>query len=118
MPPEPPKTGNMRGIDVGGKHLAVTVDFKEESVVYDMPHKGILREIDALKSMRDRYTKGKHVVTTKRTSTVPCARIVWVSSSIKYAKRVRREVLSWKMFHQNIQARRATYAVTSIRSHV
>ena len=59
-PPKPPKTGNMRGIDVGGKHLAVTADFKEESTIYDMPHKGILREIDALKSIRDRYTKGKH----------------------------------------------------------
>ena len=59
-PPEPPRTGNMRGIDVGGKHLAVTADFKEESTTYDMPHKKILREIDALYSIRDRHAKGKH----------------------------------------------------------
>ncbi len=42
-PPKPPKTGNTRGIDVGGKHLAVTVDFKEEPAIYDMPYYAILR---------------------------------------------------------------------------
>ncbi len=59
-PPNLPKTGNMRGIDVGGKHLAVTADFKDDTTIYDMPHKEVLREIDALKSIRDRHAKGKH----------------------------------------------------------
>ena len=54
-PPEPSKTGNMIGIDVGGKHLAVTAVFKEESTIYDMPHKEILREIDTLKSIVTAY---------------------------------------------------------------
>ena len=55
VPVEPHRTtGVMRGVDVGGKHLAVTVD---TNAVHNTRHRDILREIDALKSLRDRKTR-------------------------------------------------------------
>lgn len=50
----------MRGVDVGGKHLAATIDLDGNTEIYDIPHKRILRDIDALKGLRDRRSKGKH----------------------------------------------------------
>ncbi len=58
-PVEPRKpTGVTRAVDVGGHHLAATADTDGNTTIYDTVHKPILREIDALKSIRDRHTKG------------------------------------------------------------
>ncbi|MYB29507.1 MAG: transposase [Cenarchaeum sp. SB0663_bin_5] len=46
-------TGVVRGVDVGGKHLAVTVDTNGNVTIHNTRHREILREIDALKSIRD-----------------------------------------------------------------
>ncbi len=46
-------TGIVRGVDVGGKHLAVTVDTNGNVIIHNTRHREILREIDALKSLRD-----------------------------------------------------------------
>ena len=51
-------TGVARGVDIGGHHLAVTADTAGRVAVHDTTHKAILREIDALKSLRDRRNKG------------------------------------------------------------
>ncbi len=57
-PVEPHRTtGTIRGVDVGGKHLAVTVDTDGNVTIHDTRHRRILREIDALKSLRDRKTR-------------------------------------------------------------
>ena len=54
VPVEPHRnTGIMRGIDVGGKHLAVTVDTNGNVTIHNTRHRAILLEIDALKSLRD-----------------------------------------------------------------
>ncbi len=50
-------TGVMRGVDVGGKHLAVTVDTHGNVTIHNTRHRAILREIDALKILRDRKTR-------------------------------------------------------------
>lgn len=51
-------TGVVRGVDVGGRHLAATADTAGRTAVHDVRHGGMLREIDALKSLRDRRNKG------------------------------------------------------------
>ncbi len=57
-PVEPHRTtGTIRGVDVGGKHLAVTVDTDGNVTIHNTRHRAILREIDALKSLRDRKTR-------------------------------------------------------------
>ena len=54
VPVEPHRTtGVIRGVDVGGKHLAVTVDTNGNVTIHNTRHRIILREIDALKSLRD-----------------------------------------------------------------
>ena len=50
-------TGTIRGVDVGGKHLAVTVDTNGNVTIHNTRHRAILREIDALKSLRDHKTR-------------------------------------------------------------
>ncbi len=50
-------TGVMRGVDAGGKHLAVTVDTNGNVTIHNTRHRAILREIDALKSLRDRKVR-------------------------------------------------------------
>ncbi|MYC79307.1 MAG: hypothetical protein F4W68_02225 [Cenarchaeum sp. SB0661_bin_35] len=56
VPVEPHRaTGVVRGINVGGKHLAVTVD---TNAVHNTRHRNILRDIDALKHLHDRKKKG------------------------------------------------------------
>ncbi|MXY61060.1 MAG: transposase [Cenarchaeum sp. SB0665_bin_23] len=56
VPAEPHRAiGVVRSIDVGGKHLAVTVD---TNAVHNTRHIDILREIDALKRLRDHKKKG------------------------------------------------------------
>ncbi len=50
-------TGVIRGVDVGGKHLAVTVDTNGNVTIHNTRHRIILREIDALKSLRDRKVR-------------------------------------------------------------
>ena len=57
MEPRRP-TGVIRAVDVGGRHLAATADTGGNTAVHDTVHKPILREIDALKSIRDRHIKG------------------------------------------------------------
>ncbi len=54
---EKPSTGVVRGVDVGGKHLAVTADTNGITMIPNMRHRSILREISALQSIRTR--KGK-----------------------------------------------------------
>ena len=44
-----------RGVDVGGRHLAATADTNSNTTICDTRH--IRREIDALKSRRDRCKK-------------------------------------------------------------
>ena len=51
-------TGVIRAVDVGGRHLAATADTDGNTTIYDTVHKPILREIDALKSIRDRCPRG------------------------------------------------------------
>ena len=51
-------TGVIRGVDVGGRHMAVTVDTAGKVAVHDVAHRHLLFEIRALKSMRDRHHKG------------------------------------------------------------
>ncbi len=54
VPVEPHRnTGVIRGVDVGGKHLAVTVDTNGNVTIHNTRHRAILREIDALKNLRD-----------------------------------------------------------------
>ncbi len=58
VPVEPHRnTGVIRGVDVGGRHLAVTVDTNGNVTIHNTRHRTILREIDALKSLRDRRQK-------------------------------------------------------------
>ena len=51
-------TGIARGVDVGGHHLAVTADTDGNVAIHDTAHKRLLREIDALRGLRDRSNKG------------------------------------------------------------
>ena len=51
-------TGVIRGVDVGGKHMAVTADTAGRVAVHDVAHRKLLFEIRALKSVRDRHPKG------------------------------------------------------------
>lgn len=51
-------TGVTRGVDVGGHHLAATADTAGRVDIHDTAHKGVLREIYALRSLRDRHNKG------------------------------------------------------------
>ena len=51
-------TGVIRGVDVGGRHLAATADTNGNITIHDVSHRGLLFEIRALKSLRDRHTKG------------------------------------------------------------
>ena len=51
-------TGVVRGVDVGGKHMAVTVDTAGGVAIHDVAHRHLLFEIRALKSVRDRHPKG------------------------------------------------------------
>ncbi|MYB29859.1 MAG: transposase [Cenarchaeum sp. SB0663_bin_5] len=58
-------TGTIRGVDVGGKHLAVTVDTNGNVTIHNTRHRAILREIDALKNLRDhkvRHGRKWHVL--------------------------------------------------------
>lgn len=50
-------TGVVRGVDVGGRHLAVTADTAGRTAIHDVHHKDILKEVYALKGIRDRHTK-------------------------------------------------------------
>ncbi len=54
---EKPSTGVIRGMGVGGKHLAVTADTNGRTIIHHMRHLSILREIISLQSIRTR--KGK-----------------------------------------------------------
>ncbi len=49
--------GVVRGVDVGGKHLAVTDYTNGRTIIHNMRHRSILREIISLRSIRTR--KGK-----------------------------------------------------------
>lgn len=51
-------TGVVRGVDVGGRHLAVTVDTAGRTAIHDVHHKGVLKEVYVLKGVRDRHAKG------------------------------------------------------------
>ena len=55
----PPVHIKARAIDTGGKHVVVTADTTYHTTIQTMPHLKILREIDGLKSMRDRKKKGR-----------------------------------------------------------
>ncbi len=58
IPVEPRRnTGVVRGVDVGGVRLAVTVDTNGNVIIHNTRHRTILREIDALKSLRDRHKR-------------------------------------------------------------
>ena len=57
-PPEHKPTGIVRGVDVGGRHLAAVADSDGNECVYNTRHKKKLREIDRLKSERDRKRRG------------------------------------------------------------
>ena len=61
-------TGVLRAVDVGGHHLAVTADTNGNTTIHDTTHKPILREIDELKSIRDRCPRGsrKWTATNKK----------------------------------------------------
>ncbi len=50
-------TGVIRGVDVGRKHLVVTADTNGGTMIHDMRHRSILREIRYLQSIKSR--KGK-----------------------------------------------------------
>ncbi len=54
---EKPSTGVVRGVGVGRKHLDVTADTNGRTMIPNMRHCSILREISALQSIRTR--KGK-----------------------------------------------------------
>ena len=51
-------TGVVRGVDVGGCHLAVTADTAGRTATHDVRHKDILKEVHALKGVRDRHPMG------------------------------------------------------------
>ena len=55
----PPVHIKARAIDTGGKHVVVTADTIRHTTIQTMPHLKILREIDCLKSIRDRKKKGR-----------------------------------------------------------
>ena len=57
-PPEHKPTGIICGVDVGGRHLAAVADSNGNECMYDTRHKPVLREIDRLKSERDRKRRG------------------------------------------------------------
>ncbi len=54
---EKPSTGVVCGADVSGKHLAVTADTNGNTMIHNMRHRSILREISALQSIRTRRGK-------------------------------------------------------------
>ena len=56
--PERKPTGVVCGVDVGCRHLAAVADSNNNEHVYDTRRKPVLREIDRLKSERDRKRKG------------------------------------------------------------
>ncbi len=56
-PPKHVPTSVVRGVDVGGKHLAVTAYTNGRTIIHNMIHRSILREIISLQSIRTR--KGK-----------------------------------------------------------
>lgn len=51
-------TGVVRGVDVGGRHLAVTADTNGRTAIHDVAHRRLLFELRALKGLRDRCHKG------------------------------------------------------------
>lgn len=48
----------VRGVDVGWHHLAMIADTNGDTVIHNTVHKRLLREIDTLKGLRARCTKG------------------------------------------------------------